>query len=533
MRDSKKILLTLGAAALIAMAGCTAGRGSGGSAEPVTTKPVETAAPTAEAVTPTATHTPTPAVTATKKPESEDNNLKKGTIEEAAYESFSSFIDQYYFKSKIEDYGVFKKLNFWDQAEIYEIVIDAYEHTGDERYLNMIRELFQGFTKLHGEDFSWNEYNDDIMWITIAFTRAYRDTGDKAFLDSAVRHFDLVWERGWSEDLGGGIFWRIENTTKNACINCPAAIAACLLAEETHDDSYYEKAVMIMDWVVENIYETKTGRVYDAYEMNGKKNPWASTYNQGTFIGANTLLYLHTGDGKYLSQARRASDYTIENMYDGKVMDNEANSGDLVGFKGILARWMYAFAVDCDQPDVMEWMKMNAEVGWSNRNSKGIAATTWNTKTSESSEIIPFSASTIVSALNNVNNECRTGFKAEKGIKATDFTRCGKVIVTKTDAVHVKADADNAFLEYSHVTFPDSCKKTVIKAKTEKPVKVEIRIGSPDGQLISTGTIEKSANGEFYETTLENEALNGTQKIYIVFPDGGSELDISMINFAS
>ncbi|MBP5250233.1 MAG: glycoside hydrolase family 76 protein, partial [Lachnospiraceae bacterium] len=343
MRDFKKILLTLGATALITVAGCGGG-GNGGAAEPVTTGTVEATTPTSVAETPTATYTPTPVAAVTKKPESEDKNLKKGTIEEAAYESFSSFIDQYYFKSKIEDYGVFKKLNFWDQAEIYEIVIDAYEHTGDERYYRMIHELFNGFIKLHGEDFSPNEYNDDIMWITIAFVRAYRDTGDEAFLESAVRHFNLVWDRGWSEDLGGGIFWRIENTTKNACINCPAAIAACLLAEETHDDSYYEKAVMIMDWVVDNIYETKTGRVYDAYEMNGNKNHWASTYNQGTFIGANTLLYLHTGDGKYLSQARRASDFTIENMYDGKVMDNEANSGDLVGFKGILARWMYAFA---------------------------------------------------------------------------------------------------------------------------------------------------------------------------------------------
>lgn len=522
MRKSAKYLPMLLAFSLLLSSGCSAGAGE---------QPVKTTA------------TPTPAPTAAVSSGGKDNKTgneseaekvkKEYTVEEAAYESFSSFIKEYYFKSKIEDYGLFKNLNFWDQAEIYEIVIDAYEHTGDERYYNMIGEIFDGFRKKHGENFAWNEFNDDIMWITIGFTRAYKDTGNKAFLDSAVEHFNLVWDRAWSDDLGGGLFWRIENTTKNACINCPAAIAACLLGEATEDDSYYEKAVKIMDWVVANIYETKTGRVYDAYEMNGNKNHWASTYNQGTFIGANTLLYLHTGDGKYLSQARRASDYTIENMYDGKVMDNEANSGDLVGFKGILARWMYAFAVDCNQPDVMEWMKMNALTGWSNRNSKGIAGTTWNTKTAESSEIIPFSASTIVSALNNCNNECRTSQSAENGIKASEFTRCGKVLINKEkDKTVIETVDGEAFLEYAFVTFKTDCTKIKLQASASKDTKVEIRVGSVNGDVVARGVI-KAGDGSASEIVLDSQKLSGNMRLYLVFPEKGRTAEVSTINFAS
>ncbi|MBP5250653.1 MAG: hypothetical protein J6Z46_11705, partial [Lachnospiraceae bacterium] len=192
------------------------------------------------------------------------------------------------------------------------------------------------------------------------------------------------------------------------------------------------------------------------------------------------------------------------------------------------------FAVDCNQPDVMEWMKMNAEAGWGNRNSKGIAATTWNTKTSESSEIIPFSASTIVSALNNVNNECRTDLKALDGIRALHFTRCGKLILTKeNETANIRTEAENAFLEYSHVTFSEECGKIVINAKAARDTKVEIRVGSPDGHVVSSGIIKAGGDDGFTENTFETEALNGVQRIYIVFPDSGSEVDISAINFAS
>ncbi len=485
----------------------------------------------------TSTPTPTP-----KKTEENKGNKGHGseggkvseemTVEQMAYESFTSFIDQYYFRSKVEDYAMFKKTNFWDQAEIYEIVVDAYEHTGDQRYYDMIFEMYRGFIKTHTEDFGKNEYNDDIMWITICFARAYKDTGDKKFLDSAVKHFNMVWDRAWSNDLGGGLFWRTDNQTKNACINCPATIAACLLGEITGDERYYDKAVTIMDWVVANIYEPKTGRVYDAYELNGNKNHWASTYNQGTFIGANNLLYLHTGDGKYLSQARRACDYTIENMYDGKVMDNEANSADLVGFKGILARWMYAFAVDCDQQDVMEWMKMNALTAWKNRNSKGITATTWNTKTSESSDIIPFSASTAVSALNNINNDLRTDFKADNGFKASEFTRCGKVVIRKNkDSMTVETKDGEAFLEYAHVTFKNESNKIKIGIKAEKDTKIEVRIGSPEGDTVAKGVVK--AGESLGELVLDSQKLKGVVRLYIVFPETGRKVEISTVNFAS
>ena len=457
-------------------------------------------------------------------------SLDEYSVEEAAYESFTAFVDEFYIKSKNDDFGYFKQLNFWDQAEIYEIVIDAYEHTGDERYYRMIYQMFEGFKKLQGEDWSRNEYNDDIMWMTIACARAYNCTGDQAFLDIAKKHFDLVWDRAYSDDLGGGLFWRTDNQTKNACINCPAAIAASLLGDILDDESYYEKADQLMDWVVANIYEEDTGHVYDAYDMEGNINEWASTYNQGTFIGANTLLYLHTGDEEYFTRARRASDYTIDEMYQKGVMDNENNSGDLVGFKGILVRWMYLFSVNCDQPDIMEWVKLNALTAWSNRNSKGIVNTTWNTQTEEDTAyILPFAASTAVSALNNCRDDCETELIASQYIPAAKFSRCGKLVITEKNDEDLVLSAleDGAFLEYSYVNFEEESGKISLTIGADEKTTVEVRLGSVNGETIASAEVE----GDPSEVTLDIEPVLGVNKVFLVFPNTGEGIRVSGFNF--
>ena len=95
---------------------------------------------------------------------------------------------------------------FWTGAETFEIVIDAYEHTGDARYKEMIDQIYEGFTKdyKHQEVEGWwggNDYNDDLMWITIACARSYLATEDTKYLATAKVNFDNTYARAWSDDL--------------------------------------------------------------------------------------------------------------------------------------------------------------------------------------------------------------------------------------------------------------------------------------------------------------------------------------------
>lgn len=294
--------------------------------------------------------------------------------------ALDSFLSSFYIIE--EKGGYIAGEDFWQQAEIFEIVIDAYECTGDADYLALIDEMYRGFLAKHGEDWSYNDFNDDIMWMTIGCARAYEATKDTKYLTMAEKHFNIVFDRAWSEDLGGGLFWKTENKTKNSCINAPAVIAACLLGKASGREEYYDKAVKIYQWEKENLFGP-TGAVFDAYDLETGINQWCSTYNQGTFIGAATLLYQFYGEEAYLQDAKLAADYTVNTMFSGQVMNTEGEGNDLPGFKGILARWMGKFVRACGEEQYTDWLRQNALTAWNNRNSKGIMWTQFNMKTED------------------------------------------------------------------------------------------------------------------------------------------------------
>ncbi|MDF2945041.1 MAG: glycoside hydrolase family 76 [Herbinix sp.] len=441
-------------------------------------------------------------------------------FEEIAYESFSSYIDKYY--DTYDGFGRLKDGGFWDVAEIYEIMIDAYEHTGDNRYKQMMYDMYNGFVQDHSADWTYNEYNDDIMWMVIACTRAYLASGDEMFLTSAKEHFDAVWERGWSEDLGGGIWWRTDNQTKNACINCPATIAACLLGEALEDETYYDKAKQIMTWVTDNLYEPDTGHVYDSYNLQGEKNSWASTYNQGTFIGANNLLYQHFGEEIYLSQAANAANYTMNTMYTGQVMNNEDSSQDLIGFKGILTRWLYRFAIDQNKPEYIEWLKINAATAWSNRNSEGLMWTLWGNKTDDTTDYHKFGTSTAVSLLNNCRTNTELVQKAGDKLEAESFDQCRGIITEECNEGGKSIDGvQNGFYTvYHNIDFGEGgFTKAVMRAATPMSGgSVEIRVGSTKGKLIGTCEITSTDDWkQWQDFTCDIESVEGLQTIYLIY----------------
>jgi predicted alpha-1,6-mannanase (GH76 family) len=318
----------------------------------------------------TAAETTAPAETEAVTEEVADEALRQ------AETVFDAFIAQYY------DKGKFKDAHFWDNAEIFETVIDAYEVTRDEKYRAYIDEISAATIGQHGKKWTWNEYNDDIMWLCIAYTRAYLLTGEADYLKHAKTNFDSVWTRAYSDDLGGGLWWRTDNKSKNSCVCGPGAIAACLLGKATGNDKYYDKAKQVLDWQIENLYQSGSGRVFDAISINGEINKWASTYNQGTFIGACMLLYEHTGDEIYQKHAGKAATYAMKSMYSYKVMNNETDGGDLIGFKGILTRWISRYAVSVNNQEIFDWLNLNAETAWKNRNSKNLIWTAWGEKTS-------------------------------------------------------------------------------------------------------------------------------------------------------
>jgi len=275
--------------------------------------------------------------------------------------------------------------DFWKSAEEIEMIIDAYERTGNPAHKAMISQSIDGFMDYYGSDWLWNDYNDDIMWIVIACCRAYTITGNDAYLDRARYHFDAVYDRGWDNALGGGIWWTTAKGEKNAANNGPSAIAACMLYEIYGDPAYLSKAQAIYAWERSVLFEVGTGKVYDNITSSGVVNTnWIFTYNQGTFIGAANYLHKFTGDSAYYADALQAALYSMNGLCTTEILPEYGDDGDGGGFTSIFARWMMRFVRDQNLWSTFQvWMSENANAAWAVRRGDNLSWCKWRTQTPE------------------------------------------------------------------------------------------------------------------------------------------------------
>jgi predicted alpha-1,6-mannanase (GH76 family) len=296
-------------------------------------------------------------------------------------------------------FDVVNKKSFWDVAEMMEIVVDAYEITHDAKYKTMFDQMYQNFLINHGQDWMKNDFNDDITWIVIACTRASILMYNKPYLEKAIDQFEKMYTRANTDLYEGGLIWKQSTKTKNACINGPAMVACCYLAQATGDTSYYTKATYLYNWSKKYLFVESTGKVNDAWD--GKVHNWSSTYNQGTYLGAAVMLYKHYKNPVYLRDAKKIAEFTQNTMYSSKVINNE-NGNDLQGFKGIFMRYARKYVLECKGTEILPWLQLNAKVAYNNRNSENIMQTFWGTRTGETVNLkSAFGASSAVSLMMN------------------------------------------------------------------------------------------------------------------------------------
>ena len=301
------------------------------SAEPSTAPPTPAPSPASPAPTPSATATPV-SVTVARANAALNAFDRAFYIEDGGRASFR----------RVTGSGTLA--NFWRSAEMIELVEDAADRSGSSVYDQMVAELIRGVSHRFGSTWTLHRrYNDDVMWMVLAFERASLVTGDVRLRDIARRNFDAVFARGWSSDFGGGLWWTTDRHEKNTCINAPAAIAAAWLSRALHDPSYLRKAVRLYAWTRSHLYDGATGAVYDHVTRDGGAtvvDRSTYTYNQGTFAGAAGLLQRATGDARLRASRRTTrSGYARDNLTQDGVLAGEGDGGDGGGFKGVFARY--------------------------------------------------------------------------------------------------------------------------------------------------------------------------------------------------
>jgi predicted alpha-1,6-mannanase (GH76 family) len=281
---------------------------------------------------------------------------------------------------------------FWRQAELIEMTEDAYLAGHSPALKRQVVALMNGVRYQYGKTWTRRTWNDDIEWMIIAAVRAYQITGDRSYLALAQHNFDAVWARAYSPQFGGGLWWitgGAGRVQKNVTTNATAAIAAALLAQATHSRAYLTKAEQLYSWLRQTLYDPSTGAVYDNVSTAGSGgtvvDKAALTYNQGTFVGAATLLYQQTHDKKYYADALKAVTYTRDVMSKGGLLPAEAGgNGNLLGFKGIFARWALEFLRTNHIRTFDAWLQANAAAAWKHRDAQGIIGPDWSKVTSPS-----------------------------------------------------------------------------------------------------------------------------------------------------
>lgn len=262
-------------------------------------------------------------------------------------------------------------LNFqyWPQAHGLDVLIDAYERTGDVSYKNYFDQWFEGVKKNNGNTFR-NDFYDDMEWNALAILRAYKATGDVKYKDAALEIWEYI-KLGWNENAGGGITWKKGmEYSKNACSNGPAAILAARLYQEFGDEQNKEWAVKIYNWLKSTLVNTSNGMVYDNINsLTGEINKsWIFTYNQGTYIGSAVELHKIFNEKSYLNDAVLAANYTISSLVNNSILKSEG-TGDGGLFKGIFIRY-FTDLIQQERLDAADkrryilFMRHNAETLW-------------------------------------------------------------------------------------------------------------------------------------------------------------------------
>ncbi len=235
-------------------------------------------------------------------------------------------------------------------------------------------------------------YYDDNEWIGLIYLDAYRLLKKDVYLAKAIEAFNYS-VSGWDEEMGGGIYWKefrtkFDHKTKNTCSNAPAAVMALGIYQETGKDEYMQWAQKILDWT-KRLKSTDEGVYWDKIDQDGLIDKNKYTYNTGTTIHSNALMYAILQDQQYLNEARSLAEAAYQYFPRDYGTGINLYFGD-PWFTAVLMRgYMALYNVDpSKERKYIDHMRQNLDYAWENaRGKNGLFNRNWmgpaNEKTSK------------------------------------------------------------------------------------------------------------------------------------------------------
>lgn len=275
-----------------------------------------------------------------------------------------------------------EKFIYWWHAHTIDALIDAYERTGEIKYMDRIHKELKGTYVANGKTFLNNWY-DDMEWMALTLLRLWDITKEE---DYKV-HIYEIWEdikTAWNDHMGGGLAWQKQQLDyKNTPANAPAAILAFRLYRRFSKQEDLDWGIKIFNWNYENLVEKETGFVFDGVNRLGDKKidyEWEFTYCQGVFMQAALEYYGITKDVTYKEMAIRTAREAKRRLADEKGGYIPYEGKDDCGlFRGIFFRYCYELVHECPElTDIKDMILVHAdEVATKAVNEKGLIGGHW------------------------------------------------------------------------------------------------------------------------------------------------------------
>ena len=277
--------------------------------------------------------------------------------------------------------GIWETAGWWNSANLLTAVVRYSEVTGSDELYPVIDDLF---TRAHhyyvAEEpprESWyadnfiGTYYDDEGWWALAWIDAYNLTGDARYLEVAEIIFEDL-TMSWDELCDGGIYWKKGDMGyKNSISSSLFTQAAGRLYEATGDARYREWFEKGVQWFLDKkLINEQTFYVEDGLRKGCVPDSGHYyTYNQGITLGFLAEMYQLSGDGKYLELAEKIADATISpgSIFvtgDGILCERNPDierSGDGVQFKGAFIRNLGRLCELTGKKEYRDFILRNAE----------------------------------------------------------------------------------------------------------------------------------------------------------------------------
>jgi uncharacterized protein YyaL (SSP411 family) len=224
------------------------------------------------------------------------------------------------------------------------------------------------------------KYYDDNEWLGLELLDAHAHLGDPALLDRARLVFAFV-VSGWSDELGGGIYWRQGDVeTKNTCSNGPAALLALRLFQATGEPAYLEWAQRILEWT-RQLKDPASGVYLDHLRRDGSVDARTYTYNTGTVLHSHALLATLLGADAHLREAQALAAASLRH-FAAPAGEEPGLFPDTPWFNAVLLRGYLALhALDGDAT-YLAAMRASLAHAWEHaRDADGLFASDWSGRT--------------------------------------------------------------------------------------------------------------------------------------------------------